>query len=176
MNRYSSARQKEETALAGVRKEASPHITVFRCANSSRSHNEALLAPQLQWPIDVLEVAVPCTGRLQPEHLLKAFEAGADAVCVVTCAHDGCLYLEGSRRTERRTEYVRGLLDEIGLGGERLLLFQLAASGQKQSALGHPPGDPSPGERESPAAIVEMVVAGLGALRPNPLSRNGTGV
>ena len=103
------------------------------------------------------EIVVPCTGKLQPEHLLKAFEAGADAVCVIACARDNCHYLEGSRRAERRVEYVRKLLDEIGLGADRLLVFHLAASEELGSRL---------------TAICEMVMAGLGALQPNPLRQD----
>jgi len=123
----------------------------------------------------VHEIPLPCTGRLQPEHLLKAFEAGADAVCVITCAGDSCRYLEGSRRVERRVGYVRELLDEIGLGGERLLLFDLAASAQLDAMLGHvlkgPPGT-RPNQKEDgsrEAEIYDMVMAGLGALQPSPL-------
>jgi len=102
----------------------------------------------------VHDIVLPCTGRLQPEHLLKAFEAGADAVCVVACGADSCHYLEGSRRVERRVGYVRELLDEIGLGADRLTVLHLAASGELGSRA---------------AEMCEMVMAGLGTLQPNPL-------
>jgi hypothetical protein len=123
----------------------------------------------------VHEVALPCTGRLQPEHLLKAFEAGADAVCVITCAGDNCHYLEGSRRAERRVELVRDLMNEIGLGGQRLLVFRLSASRQEEATPGHPEKGPSPGRQvnqESLAEIFDIVVAGLGAIQPNPLRQD----
>ena len=122
---------------------ASANITVFRCAQCS---------PQPQPGSPLHEIALPCTGKLQPEHLLKAFEAGADAVCVVTCAQGDCHYLEGSQRAEKRVEYVKELLDEIGLGADRLTVFHLAASDEL-------------------AAIRETIMAGLGALPPNPLRR-----
>ena len=69
---------------------ASANVTVFRCVNCSRpgvappsAIGPRLSQPGLERPIAVHEVALPCTGKLQPEHLLKAFEAGADAVCVI---------------------------------------------------------------------------------------------
>jgi coenzyme F420-reducing hydrogenase delta subunit len=137
-----------------------------------------LSQPEPEWPIPVHEIALPCTGRLQPEHLLKAFEAGADAVCIIACAGDNCHYLEGSRRAERRAEYVRQLLDEIGLGGERLMVFRLAASAQEDGTLGHLPADPSPDTQlnkvkvgSQVAEIHDMVMARLGALQPNPLGQ-----
>lgn len=162
---------------------ASPNVTVFRCMNSSRLGTVPASAaalrlsqPEPQWPIPVHEIALPCTGRLQPEHLLKAFEAGADAVCVIACAGDDCHYLEGSRRADRRVEYVRELLDEIGLGGERLMVFRLAAPGQHNTPLGRTPATPSPRTQLTQeelgsrlAAICETVMAGLGALQPSPL-------
>jgi len=140
---------------------ASPNITVFRCANCSHPATEPVSTagrprsqPEPEWPLAVHEIALPCTGKLQPEHLLKAFEAGADAVCVITCARDDCHYLEGSQRAERRVEYVRELLNEIGLGADRLTVFHLAASEELGPRL---------------AAIRETIMAGLGALPPNPL-------
>ena len=162
---------------------AFPKVTVFRCVNHTHSGTAPACAgghqlsrPQAEWPIAAHEIALPCTGKLQPEHLLKAFEAGADAVCVITCAGDNCHYLEGSRRAERRAEYVRELLNEIGLGGQRLLVFRLAASGQADATLGYPPKDPSPGKQESLAEIFETVVAELGALQPNPLCQDSAAI
>jgi coenzyme F420-reducing hydrogenase delta subunit len=181
MNHHHSAGQKEEATLTGdpvgaheAAPPASPNVTVFRCVNSSRSNTEAwrVSQPEPKWPIPVHEVPLPCTGRLQPEHVLKAFEAGADAVCIITCVGDDCHYLEGSQRTERRVQYVRELLDEIGLGGQRLLLYHLAASGKENATPGRPPKDPSPGKQESLTEIFEMVVAGLGAMQPNPLRQD----
>ena len=129
------------------------------------------------------EIALPCTGRLQPEHLLKAFEAGADAVCVVTCAGDDCHYLEGSRRAERRVEYVRELLDEIGLGGERLLFFRLAASPEANTTLGRGPKGSSPDTQLNQeelgsrlAEVCERVMVGLGAVQPSPLRQDRASV
>jgi coenzyme F420-reducing hydrogenase delta subunit len=137
----------------------------------------------LQRPIVVHEVTLPCTGKLQPEHLLKAFEAGADAVCVIDCAGDNCQYLEGSRRAERRAEYVGNLLDEIGLGSQRLMVFHLGDSAQDHPTPGGAPPDLSPPTQLNQeelasrlAAIYETVAARLGALPPNPLRQDGSTV
>ncbi len=165
---------------------AFPDVVVFRCANSSRTGaalssavGRRRLGAGPEWPIPVREVVLPCTGKLQPEHLLKAFEAGADAVCVIACAQDNCHYLEGSRRAERRVEYVRALLDEVGLGGERLMVFHLPGSAQEDMALLLAPRGSAPSTRLSEeelgsrvAAIRESVMAGLNALRPNPLRQS----
>ena len=80
----------------------------------------------------VKEVVVPCTGRLQPEHLLRAIEAGADLVCIVACEENNCHFLEGSKRVRRRAEYVQQLLEEIQVGGERILLLHLPGSAREE--------------------------------------------
>ena len=39
-----------------------------------------------------------------------------------------CHYLEGNLSAERRVNYVKGLLDQIGLGGERLEMHFLSSA------------------------------------------------
>jgi len=177
-------------AVHGAGPHPSSHVTVFRCVNCSRPDmspapelGPLLSQRALQRPMAVHEVALPCTGKLQPEHLLKAFEAGADAVCVIDCAGDSCQYLEGSQRAERRAEYVGKLLDEIGLGSQRLMVFHLGDSACEDPTAGGVPADRSPGtepnEEEAGSrltAIYEMVAARLGTLPPNPLHQDGSTV
>ena len=107
-------------------------VVAFRCVGSSteRGRSEAVVereSPPERPFLPIHDISVPCSGRLQPEHFLKAFEAGADIVLVVTCRDGDCRYLEGRRRVQQRIDYVRGLLDEVGLGGERLVLLESRA-------------------------------------------------
>jgi hypothetical protein len=120
----------------------------------------------------VSEILVACTGRLQPEHVLKAFEGGADLVLTVSCEEDNCQYLQGSARWARRVDYVRSILDEIGLGGERLLHFSLPGTATQDTALGA--GRPAPACASEVtdtriAAIRAAVLETMAGLTPNPL-------
>ena len=119
------------------------------------------------------EVFVPCTGRIQPEHLLKAFEHGSDLVCAVACAEDDCHYAEGSKRCARRMEHLRGVLDEVGLGGERLLLFTLPGTAAQDMALGAGAAGAAEGSTTGfdflLADIRDQVSRALEGLSPNPL-------
>ena len=128
--------------------------------------------PTFDWPIPVRELLLPCTGRLQPEHVLKAFESGADLVCAIACEEDNCHYLEGSGRCTRRVDYLRRILDEVGLGGERLLLFHLPGTAAEDTALGAgrpvTAGAPEAGDARI-AAIRAGVLQALDGLAPNPL-------
>jgi hypothetical protein len=116
---------------------------------------------------------VPCTGKLQPEHLLKAFEAGADIVCVIACDDGNCHYMEGSRRVQRRAKFVRDMLDELGVGGQRLLTFSLRGSGKEDMAMGCGGAGKANGNAEETAArlnaIAEEIAGKLRALGASPL-------
>jgi F420-non-reducing hydrogenase iron-sulfur subunit len=156
-----------------------PSATVFVCANCSRPGRVPTSGgrpppdvPDFAWPASFRQVLLPCTGRLQPEHVLKAFESGADVVCAIGCQEDNCHHLEGSRRCARRVDHVRALLQEIGLGGERLLFFVLPGTAGEDTALGAgaaAPGRPSSIAADLAAAVRDLVVAAVEGLPPSPL-------
>jgi coenzyme F420-reducing hydrogenase delta subunit len=130
------------------------------------------VVPDFGWPWPVREILVACTGRLQPEHVLKAFESGSDVVSMVACQEDNCHYVEGSKRCARRADYLRSILDAIGLGGERLMLFHLPGTAAEDMALaaGRPaPACASEALDAQAGAIRDQVVEALAALPPNPL-------
>jgi F420-non-reducing hydrogenase iron-sulfur subunit len=83
---------------------------------------------RLSYPSNVKVVKVPCTGRVDILLILKAFESGVDGVYVAGCMEGECHFLRGNLRARRRVEYVKGLLDEVGLGGERVEMFNMSAS------------------------------------------------
>jgi F420-non-reducing hydrogenase iron-sulfur subunit len=155
-------------------------VTAFVCANCAR-HNQTPdsaarsrpVVPSFDWPFPVREVLVPCTGRIQPEHVLKAFESGADVVCTIACEEDNCHYLEGSVRCARRVDYLRGILDEVGLGGGRLMLFHLPGTAAQDTALaaGRPATVRSAAtENAQVAAIRDEISRALDHLAHNPLN------
>jgi coenzyme F420-reducing hydrogenase delta subunit len=122
---------------------ADPVVVAFICENCARPGlmptsgiRRRPSTPDFGWPFPVSEVVVPCAGRLQPEHFLKAFEDGADAIGVVCCEEGDCHHLEGNRRCLRRLDHVNGLLDQIGLGANRLMIFHLPGSAAQDMALG----------------------------------------
>jgi coenzyme F420-reducing hydrogenase delta subunit len=153
------------------------------CANCARPGQAPTSAgrprpsvPDFGWPWPVREILVACTGRLQPEHVLKAFESGSDVVSMVACEEDNCHYLEGSKRCARRADYLRSILDAIGLGGRRLMLFHLPGTAAEDMALaaGRPAPACAPEALSAQAAAIrEKVVEALAALPPNPLHKAG---
>lgn len=65
---------------------------------------------------------LPCSGRVEPLHFLRAMEAGADLVYLITCPEKACRYQQGNYRARKRMEFARQLIQEIGLDPERLIL------------------------------------------------------
>lgn len=157
-----------------------PPTTVFLCANCARPGQSSTARfgrpslPIFPWKSPVQEVVVPCSGRLQPEHLLKAFEAGADLVAVVACQEGNCHYLEGSCRARQRCKYVGDLLEQIGLGRARLMLFHLPGSAGQDMAVGVPQGSKAAPVSDAALTAQINVIAGqvaqaLATLPPTPL-------
>jgi F420-non-reducing hydrogenase iron-sulfur subunit len=87
---------------------------------------------RLSYPTNVKIVKVPCTGRVDVIHVLKAFEDGADGVYIAGCLEGECHYLAGNLRAKKRVGYLKQLLDECGIGGERVAMYNLSsAQGQR---------------------------------------------
>jgi F420-non-reducing hydrogenase iron-sulfur subunit len=107
-----------------------PEIVVLYCQRCVRkeadvpSDDETSAAVEVEANcasgFSVRPAMMPCSSKIEVPYILKILERGADAVEVVACPADGCQFLVGSLRAEKRIEYVRGLLDEIYLGAERV--------------------------------------------------------
>jgi len=79
---------------------------------------------------------MPCSGRVDIIHLLKAFEAGADAVFVAGCHEGECHYLTGNIKAKKRVNKLKKDLAQIGLEPERLEMFNIgSAEGPKFAAI-----------------------------------------
>ena len=83
---------------------------------------------RLSYPTNVKIVKLPCTGKIDVLYLLKAFQSGADGVYVAGCMEGDCHYLTGNLRAKKRVEYTQKILDEVGVGGERLDMYNMSAA------------------------------------------------
>ncbi len=102
------------------KKVAKPVISVFHCFSAL---NNTLALENDEY--EIRSVRMPCSSLTREVFLLRAFEAGADAVVVLVCPEDACDYLEGSLRARKRVERVKRILDEIGIGGDHLNIYNI---------------------------------------------------
>jgi len=63
---------------------------------------------------------LPCSGRIEALHLLKALETGSEKVYLITCPEGDCKYRQGNLRGRKRLDYAKSLIREIGLSAECL--------------------------------------------------------
>lgn len=112
-----------------------PEITAFYCIYCGYMAADTAGALHLSYPANVKFVRMPCTGKTDIRYLLEAFEQGADGVYVVACPIGNCHHVRGNERGRARLLRARQILEEIGLGGERLDMFFMSGSQAHTFAL-----------------------------------------
>jgi len=105
-----------------------PEITAFYCVFCGYMAADTAGALQVQYPANVKFVRLPCTGKTDIRYILEAFEQGADGVYQVACPIGNCHHVRGNERGLARIRRAKQILDEIGLGGERLEMFFMSGS------------------------------------------------
>jgi coenzyme F420-reducing hydrogenase delta subunit len=105
-----------------------PEITGFYCIYCGYMSADAAGALDIQYPANVKFVRLPCSGKSDVRYLLEAFEQGADGVYVVACPIGNCHHVRGNERGRARVRRAKEILDEIGIGGERLEMFFMSGS------------------------------------------------
>ena len=105
-----------------------PRIIAFCCNYCAYAAADLAGSKRMQYPTNVRIIHTPCTGKIEMEHILAAFERGIDGILVAGCLEGGCHFLEGNLRARKRTDRIREMLDEIGVGRERLLMVNLSAA------------------------------------------------
>jgi len=109
-----------------------PLIAVFSCHYCSYAAADLAGSSRIQYPPNTRIIKVPCTGRVSPNHILRALESGADAVYVAGCLEGTCHFISGNYKAKKRVQYIKDLLSEINLEPERVQMhFMSAAEGSK---------------------------------------------
>ena len=87
---------------------------------------------RLEYPANVRIVRLPCTGRIDFNLIIKAFEMGADAVLVSGCHPGDCHYTAGNYHARRRWMLFRQLLEAVGIETERVHFTWISAAEGKK--------------------------------------------
>jgi len=105
-----------------------PHVVALVCRWCTYAGADMAGTTRLHYPASVRLVRYPCTGRMSPMHILKAFQHGADGVLVSGCHPGDCHYVQGNLVARRRFQVFRSLMDFIGLDPRRLHFSWVSAS------------------------------------------------
>ncbi len=133
-----------------------PEITAFYCIYCGYMAADTAGALHVQYPANVKFVRMPCSGKTDVRYLLEAFEQGADGVYVVACPIGNCHHVRGNERGRLRLNRAKKILDEIGLGGERLDMFFMSGS-----------------QAQAYANAAQVMTERIRKLGPNPLKDEG---
>jgi coenzyme F420-reducing hydrogenase delta subunit len=105
-----------------------PKIIAFLCTWCSYTGADSAGIARLKSPPNIRAVRVPCSGRVAPELVIRAFDQGADGVLLLGCHIGECHYETGNHRAAKRLPVLKSLLTFAGLEPERLRLDWVSAS------------------------------------------------
>ena len=105
-----------------------PKIIGFLCNWCSYTGADLAGTSRLQYPPNIRIIKVMCSGRVNPQFVLKALQEGADGVLVAGCHPGDCHYIEGNYHARRKLTLLRGLMEFVGIEPERFQVSWVSAS------------------------------------------------
>ncbi len=109
-----------------------PEIVAFCCHYCAYTAADMAGTRRISYPSNVKIIRVPCTGKVDALHLMKALEKGADGVYVAGCLEGDCHFTSGNLRAKARVERVKKFLTDLGLEPERVeMMYFSAGMGEK---------------------------------------------
>lgn len=140
-----------------ARKKRNFTLALFYCQNTPGSGERERQTLEREYGKALRLFPLPCGGRMEPLHLLRALEEMADAAYLVACPAGACRYFEGNARAAKRVERTREILSGIGLEPERA------------GIVIRPPHD-----TQALAGLVDEVMSRLIHLGPSPALGSGS--
>ncbi len=104
-----------------------PEIVAFCCHYCAYTAADMAGSKRIDYPANVKIIRVPCTGKVDAIHILKALEKGADGVYVAGCLEGDCHYKNGNIRAKHRIEYVRHYLKDLEWETGRIEMINMSA-------------------------------------------------
>jgi F420-non-reducing hydrogenase iron-sulfur subunit len=109
-----------------------PKVVAFLCNWCSYAGADKAGASQIPYPSNLRALRFMCTGRIDPQFVVKAFDEGADGVLILGCHPGDCHYKEQNFRAVQRHRLLLRLLESTGIEPQRCRLeFVSAAEGER---------------------------------------------
>lgn len=105
-----------------------PKIMAFVCNWCTYAGADLAGTSRMEYKPNVRVVKLPCTGRIDPLFIMKAFENGADGVLVSGCHPGDCHYTAGNYHARRRWIVFKELMEFVGVDMKRLYFSWISAS------------------------------------------------
>jgi F420-non-reducing hydrogenase iron-sulfur subunit len=105
-----------------------PVIVGFLCNWCSYRAADLAGTARLHYAPNMRPIRVMCSGRVDPQFVLKVLREGADGVLIAGCHPGECHYVEGNIKALRRFMLLKRLLRQLGIEEERVQLVWASAS------------------------------------------------
>ena len=105
-----------------------PVIVGFLCNWCSYRAADLAGTARIKYAPNMRTIRVMCSGRVDPQFVLKALREGADGVMIAGCHPGECHYVEGNIKTLRRFLLLKKMLIQLGVEDERIQLVWASAS------------------------------------------------
>lgn len=105
-----------------------PVIVGFLCNWCSYRAADLAGTSRIKYAPNMRPIRVMCSGRVDPQFVLKALYEGADGVMIAGCHPGECHYVEGNIKALRRFLLLKRLLQQWGIEDERVQLVWASAS------------------------------------------------
>ena len=102
-------------------------ILAFLCHWCAYGGSDQAGGLKLEYPSGVRLVRVMCSGRVDPQMILRGFRGGADGVLVLGCHPGDCHYKAGNIIAQNRAALLRPLLAQFGIEDARFRLDWVSA-------------------------------------------------
>ena len=113
-----------------------PTIVAFCCNWCSYAGADLSGTNRLNYPANVKIIRIPCSCRLNPMFILRAFQRGADGVILCGCHPGDCHYSTGNYFARRRMTLLFSQLDFLGIEkGRTRVEWCSAAEGVKFAGI-----------------------------------------
>ena len=113
-----------------------PLVVSFCCNWCSYAGADLAGSSRLEYPAEVKIIRIPCSCRVDPLLVLRAYQRGADGVFINGCHPGDCHYSTGNYYTRRRMTLLFSMLDFLGIEQERTRLeWVSAAEGARFAAV-----------------------------------------
>ncbi len=100
----------------------------FCCSYCSYEAADRAGGLRKNYPPEVRIVRVPCSGRVDLEHVLRALENGAEGVMVLGCHPGDCHFKSGNKKAYRRYLLLKNILKSAGIEEERVKFDWISAN------------------------------------------------
>ncbi len=105
-----------------------PLIIGFTCNWCSYRAADMAGISRIKYPANIRLIRLMCSGRLDPEFVLKALAGGADGVMITGCHPGECHYLEQNFKAFRRYKMLQRTIEQFGIEPQRVKLVWASAA------------------------------------------------